>query len=75
MKLERIPNDDIVTVRYGATYQAIAEAQELKLAGFGQRDVTKDYPGEWTMRAASWRDFEALADAIPDEADAVWRSS
>lgn len=75
MKLQRIPNDDIVTVRYGVTHLAIAESQELKLAGFGQREVTKDCPGEWTIHAKSLRDFESLAVAIPAEADAVWRNT
>ena len=74
MNLQRIPNDDIVTVRYEATHCAVAEAHELKSAGFGQRNVTKDFPGEWTMRAQSLRDFESLAQAVPVDADAVWRN-
>lgn len=72
MKLQRVPNDDIVTVRYADTHYAVAEAHELKAAGFGQRDAVKDCPGEWIIQARSQRDFESLAAAIPVEADAVW---
>ena len=72
MKVQRIPNDDIVTVRYAATHFAVAEAHELKAAGFGQRDAARDCPGEWIMHARSQRDFVSLAAAIPVEAAAVW---
>jgi hypothetical protein len=73
MKLQRAPNDDIVTVRFAVTHWALAEAQELKGAGFGQRVVTKDFPGEWSLIAQPRRDFDALARPIPVTAAAVGR--
>lgn len=67
--MQRIPNNDIVTIQFAASHHAVAVARELKAAGFGDREVVKGYPGtgEWTLRAKSRRDFERLSRAIPEE--------
>lgn len=68
MKLRRIKNDEIVTVRYTDGHYAVAEAHELKAAGFSDREVTRDCPEEWTLQARSYQDFLRLASSVPLDA-------
>ena len=65
MKLRIAQDDDIVTVRLGARVYALAEARELKAAGFGGREGSRDRPGEWTVLGRSRDDFDRLTRAIP----------
>jgi len=67
MKLMDAKGDDLVTVMFGAERVAVAEARELKAAGFGQRKVTQGCLGEWTLLARSHPDFLQLTRAIPQE--------
>ncbi|MBC8095989.1 MAG: hypothetical protein H7Y43_09270 [Akkermansiaceae bacterium] len=60
MKLRYAKNDDIVTVRFGQKCYAVAEARDLKAAGYASRSAVKGHLGEWTLRAKSWRDFQRL---------------
>lgn len=66
MKLSRVPVDEIVVVQYERHF-AIAEARELKRAGFGLRQAVQVMPGEWRLTATSRQDFQHLAAAIPAE--------
>jgi hypothetical protein len=67
MKVRYARNDDIVTVRFGTLFYAVAEARELKAAGFGARQARKGCLEEWTLVARSRRDFERLIRYIPEE--------
>ena len=67
MKLHYAKSDDLVTVVFGSDHVAVAEARELKAAGFGQRKALKGCLGEWTLIARSHADFLQLASAIPKE--------
>lgn len=73
MELSRIPADQIVVVQYERLF-AIAEARELKEAGFGKRRVACVMPGEWRLPAASYRDFQCLAAAVPEDYVGMVRS-
>jgi hypothetical protein len=66
MKLIRVSTDDIVIVRHERHF-AVAEARELKSAGFGQRQVVRVMPGEWHLQARSYPDFQRLVAPIPDD--------
>lgn len=68
MKLRYVKSDDLVTVRFGTQY-AVAEARELKAAGFGFRQAHKGCLGEWTLGARSPRDFQELIRLVPSQ----WR--
>lgn len=67
MKLYHAKNADIVTVKFGDSSYAVAEARELKAAGFGAREARKGCLEEWTLEARSRRDFERLIRFIPKE--------
>lgn len=67
MKLRDAKGDDLVTVTFGAEHVAVAEARELKAAGFSQRKVIQGCLGEWTLLARSHSDFQRLARAVPPE--------
>ena len=64
MKVSQVQDEEIVVVRHKRHF-AIAEARELKLAGFGQRQTVCVMPGEWRLQAESFRDFQRLAVAVP----------
>lgn len=65
MKLARVRSDQIVVVKLSTRHHIVAEARELKGAGFGQRNVVLIMPGEWRLRAESYEDFQLLAAAVP----------
>jgi hypothetical protein len=67
MKLQRIGNDHIVTIQFGNRHYAVAEARELKRAGFGALEVTGGFWGEWKLRVRTLGEFKRLAKHIPQE--------
>jgi len=67
MKLSRINDEDIVTVRYGNSHYAVAEVRELKQAGLSAWEVEGGFWGEWTLRVHSLREFRRLENLIPSE--------
>jgi hypothetical protein len=67
MKLRNARNDAIVTVKFGDSSYPVAEARELKAAGFGARQARKGCLEEWTLVARTRGDFERLIRFIPEE--------
>jgi hypothetical protein len=64
MKLSKVGDKEIVVVRHKRHF-AVAEARELKRAGFGQRKAVRVMPGEWRLLAESFQDFQRLATTTP----------